>query len=262
MRITVFCQLADATKIMFIGTFAIFFLIGTPASAIRDAVDSVTAPVSLVFEKHPLEDSTSWKFHQERISAKELSDSPESSRRNLQTAALAVRGSTPEIKVIHQKNEHEDEPWELPFEITHKKQKKHVPFAGGDTTHGIMIDAGSVSVVAFRSVRQRKILGHFLSLISTSITSHSFSRETLKYYIDVKTQSSSKQIWPIARNSTSHIRVGQALSSRPRRSSGTIKGKIALIPDLKQSMDRQIYPGTRRICTIRGRSGSSRTDSR
>ena len=33
----------------------------------------------------------------------------------------------------------------LPFQIRHMKNKKHIPFAGGDTTHGIMIDAGSVS---------------------------------------------------------------------------------------------------------------------
>ncbi len=146
MRMPVFYQSADATKIMFIVTFALFFLAGTPTSAITHAVDSVTGPMSLVLEKHPLEDSTSWKLHHERLWAKEGSDPLESSRRTLQTAALTARGSTPEIKVIHRKKEHEDEPWELPFEITHKKQKKHVPFAGGDTTHGIMIDAGSVSV--------------------------------------------------------------------------------------------------------------------
>jgi len=30
-----------------------------------------------------------------------------------------------------------------PYTIKHKKPKKHIPFAGGDTTHGMMIDAGS-----------------------------------------------------------------------------------------------------------------------
>jgi len=37
----------------------------------------------------------------------------------------------------------DDDRYELPFEIRHKHPHKHVPFAGGDTTHGIMIDAGS-----------------------------------------------------------------------------------------------------------------------
>ena len=147
----IFCRSFNASKIMFIGSIArtIFLLMGTSpsVSASIGNTNSVTSPISPIFQKHPLEDSTSWKLHRKRLSSKVLHDPPESAHRSLQTAALTVHGATPEIKVIHEKNEREDEPWELPFEITHKKQKKHVPFAGGDTTHGIMIDAGSVSVL-------------------------------------------------------------------------------------------------------------------
>ena len=41
----------------------------------------------------------------------------------------------------------DDDDFELPFTITHKPYKQHIPYAGGDTTHGIMIDAGSVRTV-------------------------------------------------------------------------------------------------------------------
>ena len=151
IRMMIFYQTFNATKIVFIGSIAVFFFMGTlpyvSASIGHSPTNSVTSPISPVFQKHPLEDSTSWKLHRERLSSIELHDPPGLARRSLQTTALTVHGATPEIKVIHEKNELEDEQWELPFEITHKKQKKHVPFAGGDTTHGIMIDAGSVSVL-------------------------------------------------------------------------------------------------------------------
>lgn len=59
-------------------------------------------------DRHPLEEASSWASHMQR--------------RRLQEAG-----------------EEED----TPYTIKHKKPKKHIPFAGGDTTHGMMIDAGS-----------------------------------------------------------------------------------------------------------------------
>jgi len=66
---------------------------------------------SLNHRKHPLEDDKSWDLHQGRS-----------------------------LKVVQKKKETEDD---TPYIIVHKKPKKHIPFAGGDTTHGMMIDAGS-----------------------------------------------------------------------------------------------------------------------
>ncbi|CAB9521856.1 Ectonucleoside triphosphate diphosphohydrolase [Seminavis robusta] len=60
--------------------------------------------------RHPLEESISWELHVRRLEGGE--------------------------------EEPEDEE-DTPYTIKHKKPKNHIPFAGGDTTHGMMIDAGS-----------------------------------------------------------------------------------------------------------------------
>lgn len=71
-------------------------------------------------QRHPLEDVKSWDLHGRRTL---LEDNP-------------IPGDG------------EDEE-DTPYTIKHKKPKKHIPFAGGETTHGMMIDAGSVSVKIF-----------------------------------------------------------------------------------------------------------------
>lgn len=89
-------------------------------------------------EKHPLEDRKSWDLHIARqLGEKEPIVNPNATvRRFLGTNAADTNPpqdeSSSEI---------------LPYSVKHKIPKKHIPFAGGDTTHGMMIDAGSVSMV-------------------------------------------------------------------------------------------------------------------
>jgi hypothetical protein len=72
--------------------------------------------------RHPLEDAQSWRLHQRR----------------------SLEEEDPNDSEAEQDNE-EEEDVETPYKIMHKKLKNHIPFAGGDTTHGMIIDAGSVS---------------------------------------------------------------------------------------------------------------------
>jgi hypothetical protein len=97
-------------------------------------------------EKHPLEDVKSWKMQLERQHNKASSearhvddegkeggddvDDDDDPRRRTRTRRLATY-----VEVEGDET--------TPYTVLHKKLKKHLPFAGGDTTHGIMIDAGS-----------------------------------------------------------------------------------------------------------------------
>jgi hypothetical protein len=62
--------------------------------------------------KHPAENIKSFRLHEERH------------HRKLSTYVTVKEG---------------DE--NTPYTIKHKQLKNHIPFAGGDTTHGMMIDA-------------------------------------------------------------------------------------------------------------------------
>lgn len=112
---------------------------------------SVTATGSSISQKHPLEDTKSWELHIERRSAgEEPFDRSGSWRRRLEYASIAAESSSkPKDDDDESENDDDDEDddgsFDLPFTVKHKKQKKHIPLPGGDTTHGMMIDAGSVS---------------------------------------------------------------------------------------------------------------------
>jgi hypothetical protein len=72
-------------------------------------------------ERHPLEDINSWELHQQRS----LQEEQSTVHRRLASYVVVEDGT--------------DEG--TPYVIKHKKLKSHIPFAGGDTTHGMMIDA-------------------------------------------------------------------------------------------------------------------------
>lgn len=247
-------------KIIFYYTLAIVVLMGPSLSAsasVLNVADSTTSSFSSVLgsQKHPLEDSTSWALHLERQSPEgPVEFNPQGSpKRRLQTAAVAVAATD----VATEKNsEPEDNGPELPFEVNHKNKHKHVPYAGGDTTHGIMIDAGSVSNSTGRFISLNALILWFLLIVSVEILQE-FSHGITT---DPKTIIWTPTTICVARNQTSHIRVGQTLSARRRRLVGTIQGEIALLPDLEQPVDRQVYPGTGQICTIRGRFRSPGRD--
>lgn len=127
--------------------------------------DSTTTTASIqspgTHQMHPLEDPTSWDLHMGRRKAQQQADTSSNSppRRFLQkataaTASISASASTVGITFDaddrendDDDNDNDDHAWKLPFKVEHKKPKNHIPFAGGDTTHGIMIDAGSVSIV-------------------------------------------------------------------------------------------------------------------
>jgi hypothetical protein len=136
-------------------------------------------PLSGTHQMHPMEDPTSWELHMGRRKAQQQQHADTSNntppRRFLQTAAASVSASTgssnfelllnpkstngDDHKIDEEDdndcdnnddnddNDDDDDVWTLPFKVKHKRSKDHIPFAGGDTTHGIMIDAGSVSIV-------------------------------------------------------------------------------------------------------------------
>jgi len=104
-----------------------------------DIVDSAPSTEFSVGNKHPLENRKSWNFHVKRHQA----DSYDKQREGIIASANvwrfleAVSDSPPE----DERNASETQ--SLPYSIKRKKPKNHIPFAGGDTTHGMMIDAGS-----------------------------------------------------------------------------------------------------------------------
>jgi hypothetical protein len=84
-----------------------------------------TMPQQQQQQPHPLEDATSWNLHVQRRQLKSSGDDDD--------------GYNESAYGDYSDNSSED----TPYTIEHKKPKKHIPFAGGDTTHGMMIDAGS-----------------------------------------------------------------------------------------------------------------------
>lgn len=81
--------------------------------------------------KHPLEDKKSWNHHVSRQLKLVAGSDTISEVDHDDSAAATPPAPTPDDDLT-------------PYTIKHKKPKQHIPFAGGDTTHGMMIDAGSV----------------------------------------------------------------------------------------------------------------------
>mmetsp|Transcript_18648 Transcript_18648/g.42598 ORF Transcript_18648/g.42598 Transcript_18648/m.42598 type:complete len:192 (-) Transcript_18648:32-607(-) len=130
-------------------------------------------------QKHHLEDTTSWELHLDRhsVEAAEASERTGTDGRFLQTAVASLSGlatttttttttnAKRSSKGFHNEVDEDEDGVDddkhrvLPFEVRHKPLKSHIPIAGGDTTHGMMIDAGSVSSVyrlcAFRILGTR-----------------------------------------------------------------------------------------------------------
>jgi hypothetical protein len=160
-----------------IGVVAMGSSVSASASVSASDIDSTAAattasiPLSRAYQMHPLEDPTSWDLHMGRRKAQQKQQQADTYShgptrgRFLQKAAAATAsistsartsGSTFDAEDRDNDddengddNENDDDVWILPFTVEHKKPKNHIPFAGGDTTHGIMIDAGSVSIVRF-----------------------------------------------------------------------------------------------------------------
>jgi Golgi nucleoside diphosphatase len=80
--------------------------------------------------KHPLEDKKSWNHHVSRQLKLVAGSDTISEVDHDDSAAATPPAPTPDDDLT-------------PYTIKHKKPKQHIPFAGGDTTHGMMIDAGS-----------------------------------------------------------------------------------------------------------------------
>ena len=91
-------------------------------------------------QKHPLEESKSWELHLKRQG--QAYNGPSSNNGHRKLSGAQWYGNEDEAP-----NGDDKDKFEMPFEVKHKNQKKHIPFAGGDTTHGMMIDAGSVSII-------------------------------------------------------------------------------------------------------------------
>lgn len=88
--------------------------------------------------KHPMEDIRSWRLHLERRTEQQAfqSSMQSNSRRRLATYVKVEQ-------VDGDVDGDGDGDGRTPYTVLHKKLKPHLPFAGGDTTHGMMIDAGS-----------------------------------------------------------------------------------------------------------------------
>lgn len=93
--------------------------------------------------KHPLEDTKSWDLHVSRqlvigdaTAGKDDVGGDISLKRQLETTD--DNGPTTGVGAASAGNK------TVLFAVKHIVPKNHIPFAGGDTTHGMMIDAGSV----------------------------------------------------------------------------------------------------------------------
>ena len=98
-------------------------------------------------QKHPLEDVKSWKLHVERRNQHKLQEEDQSQQKDDNADGRRRRNlATKYVKVVTDEK--------TPYTVLHKQIKPHLPFAGGDTTHGMMIDAGSQGMywyVCFRA---------------------------------------------------------------------------------------------------------------
>jgi hypothetical protein len=76
--------------------------------------------------RHPLEDISSWELYRQRT-LQQQQKQQKTIQHHRQLASYVTVS--------------DDEDEDTPYTIKHKKLKRHIPFAGGDTTHGLMIDA-------------------------------------------------------------------------------------------------------------------------
>jgi hypothetical protein len=76
----------------------------------------------------PLEDITSWELNRQR------------QRQRQQQQQQQQPGHSGRQLASYVTVENDDDE-DTPYVIKHKKLKSHIPYAGGDTTHGMMIDA-------------------------------------------------------------------------------------------------------------------------
>jgi hypothetical protein len=124
-------QLIDTAAMKFVG---IIFAVALPGVIVGSSLSL----------KHPLEDHESWDLHVSRqlIAVGEATIEGDINLRRLVETTDAPDDASPPKDEAYYENAANPE---TPYTIKHKKPKKHIPFAGGDTTHGMMIDAGSVS---------------------------------------------------------------------------------------------------------------------
>ena len=82
------------------------------------------------YHKHPMEDKQSWNLELDRRSHDSQGEAEEEEQ------PIRTRKLGKYVKVV-------EDDGDLPYQIMHKQLKDHIPFPGGDTMHGMMIDAGS-----------------------------------------------------------------------------------------------------------------------
>jgi hypothetical protein len=111
------------------------------------AVTATSSSSSSLHPKHPVEDIKSWQLHLERTK-----QTPAAAAGSV-SGGFLHRKLQATVSTDESENDAEDN---TPYTIVHKKPKKHIPFPGGDTSHGIMIDAGSVRYVGFSRIDMGK----------------------------------------------------------------------------------------------------------
>ncbi|KAG7361681.1 GDA1/CD39 nucleoside phosphatase family protein [Nitzschia inconspicua] len=82
-------------------------------------------------QRHPLEDLKSWELFRQR-----------SQQEKQEQLVRSIHDATHRHLASYVTVQEETEEG-VSYTIQHKKIKRHIPYAGGDTTHGMMIDAGS-----------------------------------------------------------------------------------------------------------------------
>jgi hypothetical protein len=86
--------------------------------------------------KHPLEATKSWMLHLQRRR-----------RRQQQQSSGNYHRSLKKKRDVDDEFEHTEDNQNPEIEITHTSQNHKIPKAEGSSMHGMMIDAGSVSLI-------------------------------------------------------------------------------------------------------------------
>ena len=94
-------------------------------------------------QKHPLENKKSWELELERRRSRS---------NNNKEATASSQGQRRKLSSYVVVEDQADE--DAPYTILHKKLKRHIPFPGGDTAHGMMIDAGSQGKKLFKKKKR------------------------------------------------------------------------------------------------------------
>eukprot|EP00536_Pseudo-nitzschia_multiseries_P002756 jgi/Psemu1/317971/estExt_fgenesh1_pm.C_380011 len=101
-----------------------------------EIVDTAQSTSFYVGGKHPSEDLKSWDLHVKRQQTDEQPENIIASTNAERILRVDVDRPSTDEGAASKTNQ-------VPYSIKREKYAKNVPFAGGDTTHGIMIDAGS-----------------------------------------------------------------------------------------------------------------------